>query len=518
MRELRMSEGHPPQTPSHSIEAEQSVLGGLMLDADAWPKVADLITGDSFYRDDHRQIFAAIAHLRGQGTPTDTVTVSDHLERTGRAADVGGLAYLGIVTRDTPTAANIRAYADIVREHAKKRALARIGEGISASALNGSTASEILTSATEQLERLRIQGDGEKNSVPLPAKPIVWESLTGEPPSRAWVIPDWFGMWPMVTAGAGGAGKTRLWQAIATALATGRAYLGPATKPLKVLTWSCEDDADEVWRTQAAINAHFSLDMTDLKDRLHIVPRMGCENTIMDVALGKPSFTPQYLQLRDQVNDLGIDVLVLDNIAQVYGGNLSDPHQVTMFVNGIAGLVRGRPFAPVLLGHVAKGPGSEFSGTMAWENAVRMRWYLGPTLPDQQSDEGDMVDPDVVYLARRKANYSNKDWRRLRFQNGLLVPDDPEGQGFDQVFRNDAAERVVIEGMAKLKAIGVAVTDGKTSPDYLPSQIIAKGYAQSHTKKELTAAMNRLMGAGRLVRRVIGTYANRTQRQGLVMS
>jgi RecA-family ATPase len=104
------------------------------------------------------------------------------------------------------------------------------------------------------------------------------------------------------------------------------------------------------------------------------------------------------------VNDLRVDVLVLDNIGRVYGGNESDRHQVTMFVNGALGMVRGRPFAPVFLGHVARSQGSEFSGSAAWENACRMRWYMARTLPDHKQDEDEPTDTGIVYLAKRKAN------------------------------------------------------------------------------------------------------------------
>ncbi|TLZ17618.1 MAG: replicative DNA helicase, partial [Gammaproteobacteria bacterium] len=100
--------------PPHSVEAEQAVLGGLMIDPVAWDNVADVITQADFYRPDHQLIFAAIGTLAGEGKPCDVVTVSQQLERTGKLEPAGGLAYLSSVARDTPTAANARAYADIV--------------------------------------------------------------------------------------------------------------------------------------------------------------------------------------------------------------------------------------------------------------------------------------------------------------------------------------------------------------------------------------------------------------------
>jgi hypothetical protein len=85
------------------------------------------------------------------------------------------------------------------------------------------------------------------------------------------------------------------------------------------------------------------------------------------------------------------------------------------------------------------------------------------------------------------------------------------------MFRNDAADTVVLGALQKLAAAGILATDGVTSPDYLPKQIIAKGFANRHTKRDLTQAMNRLMGAGRLKRDIVGKYPNRSPRFGLVL-
>jgi replicative DNA helicase len=122
--------------PPQSIEAEQAVLGGLLLDASAWDNVADAVLPEDFYRPDHRLIFAAIATLAGEGKPCDVVTVSQHLESQGKLQDAGGLAYLSSIARDTPSAVNARAYADIVRERSLLRQLIRAGTEIAASVFN----------------------------------------------------------------------------------------------------------------------------------------------------------------------------------------------------------------------------------------------------------------------------------------------------------------------------------------------------------------------------------------------
>src|SRR5580704_489299 len=106
------------QLPPHSIEAEQSVLGGLMLDPAAWSKVSQLMNEESFFRQDHRLIFRAMAEMQTRGSAIDAVTVADSLEQRGELAEVGGLAYIATIARDTPSSANIVTYACIVRDRA----------------------------------------------------------------------------------------------------------------------------------------------------------------------------------------------------------------------------------------------------------------------------------------------------------------------------------------------------------------------------------------------------------------
>jgi replicative DNA helicase len=139
--------------PPHSIEAEQAVLGGLLLDPAAWDNVADVVRQEDFYRPDHRLIFAAIAQVAGDGKPCDAVTVSGELERNGKLEAAGGLAYLSSIARDTPTAANARAYAQIVRERSLLRQLIEAGTQIAAGVFSndGQTARELVDRAEQRV-------------------------------------------------------------------------------------------------------------------------------------------------------------------------------------------------------------------------------------------------------------------------------------------------------------------------------------------------------------------------------
>jgi len=122
--------------PPQSVEAEQSVLGGLLLDNTAWDRVSDIISENEFYRADHRLIFQHIILLIENNKPADVLTVAESLERSAKLADAGGQAYLGSLALNTPSAANIRRYAEIVRERAIMRQLAAAGTEIADSAYN----------------------------------------------------------------------------------------------------------------------------------------------------------------------------------------------------------------------------------------------------------------------------------------------------------------------------------------------------------------------------------------------
>ncbi len=122
--------------PPHSVEAEQSLIGGIMLDNAAWERIADLVTVEDFYRDDHRRIYRHISRLIDLGKPADVVTVFESLEKNAESEQAGGLAYLAEVANSTPSAANIRRYAEIVRERAILRKMVAVGDEIAASALS----------------------------------------------------------------------------------------------------------------------------------------------------------------------------------------------------------------------------------------------------------------------------------------------------------------------------------------------------------------------------------------------
>jgi replicative DNA helicase len=146
--------------PPHSIEAESSVLGGLLLDNGAWDRVGDLLTDSDFYRYEHRLIFGAVGALINATKPADVITVYEQLQGLGKAEEVGGLAYLNSLAQYVPSASNIRRYGEIVRERAILRKLVSASDEIATAAFNtqGKPVDKILDEAEQKIFNIGEEG------------------------------------------------------------------------------------------------------------------------------------------------------------------------------------------------------------------------------------------------------------------------------------------------------------------------------------------------------------------------
>jgi replicative DNA helicase len=148
------------RVPPHSIEAEQSVIGGLLRDNASFDRIADMMQPEDFYRYDHRIIFEQIVRMINASKPADVITVFENLTQLGKAEDVGGLAYLNAMAQNTPSAANIRRYAEIVRDRSVLRQLITVADDISGQAFSpqGKETKEILDEAESRIFAIAEQG------------------------------------------------------------------------------------------------------------------------------------------------------------------------------------------------------------------------------------------------------------------------------------------------------------------------------------------------------------------------
>lgn len=344
--------------------------------------------------------------------------------------------------------------------------------------------------------------------------PINWETLEGrEPPAREWIIPHWLPSAHMtLLAGKGGIGKTLLAQHIGAALALGHEYIEPLEQR-RVLMWAGEDDQAELWRRQVEISSWMGQPLSALTERFYLHSYAGADITLMAPIYGELMATPMLSELREQVRDYRAEVVILDNIARLYGASENDRHAVTTFCAVVQGACA--PAAVLLLGHPAKAAGSEYSGSTAWEGAVRARLYLGDRPPDQ-GDEDAPIDDAVRYLARRKANYSALELRRLRLNGAVLVPDPLEPAEHTRP-RGEFSKDIVRRAVAKLAERDIYGTASTASPNYLPRLARQYKLLETATDKTFAAAMREMILAGELVSRPVGRTADRHQRTGLVL-
>ena len=152
------------RVPPHSIEGESSVLGGLLLDNEAWDRVGDILVDGDFYRYEHRQIYAAIGALINASKPADVITVFEHLQSQGRADEIGGLGYLNSLAQYVPSASNIRRYAEIVRDRSILRKLVSASDEIATNAFNpqGRPVSQIVDESEQKIFNIGEQGKRNK--------------------------------------------------------------------------------------------------------------------------------------------------------------------------------------------------------------------------------------------------------------------------------------------------------------------------------------------------------------------
>lgn len=317
-----------------------------------------------------------------------------------------------------------------------------------------------------------------------------WGTLAGRvAPERPWIVPGWIPSRAVtLLAGSGGTGKSLLVQQWLTAIATGEPFLGlDAGEPVPVLYVNCEDDADELWRRQEDICAALGVDMLHLRARgFHVLPRMGGDNGLGGFdELGK--FRPgQLLQdLRSYALANGVRLVALDNLAHLFPANENDRALVTAFCSALASLALEIGGSVLLVGHPAKVLGSTFSGSTAWEAAVRQRLYLSR----EQDGEGNEVEAsDIRSLTIGKANYAGKGqeveflWRAGAFHLAERG-DTPAGEG--------VAEAAFLRCLDMCTAGRRNVSD-KPSSAYAPTVFAKMPAGRKVGQKALERAMERL--------------------------
>ncbi|MFL9863222.1 AAA family ATPase [Paraburkholderia fungorum] len=227
-----------------SAEAEQSVLGGLLLENGSWDRVSGLIGEEHFYRADHRLIFQHITKMITSTQPADVVTVFESLQASGNAEKAGGLAYLNALAQNTPGVANILRYAEIVVERARRRDVLSAAERIRTTALNpnGETAASIIEQARATLDRISVGGADVRKRAR--ASVILSRASDIAPEGIDWLWQNWVPAGKLsILAGQPGCGKTTIALSIAATVSRGGDWPDgtKCTEPRNVLIWTGED-------------------------------------------------------------------------------------------------------------------------------------------------------------------------------------------------------------------------------------------------------------------------------------
>lgn len=353
-----------------------------------------------------------------------------------------------------------------------------------------------------------------------PKPPLQWTELsTRIPPEREWAIDHWLGMGHVtLLSGAGGLGKTSIAQAMGSCISLQRDYLDNVGTKRRVLMWACEDDETELWRRQIAIAHSIQEPLESFQDEFVLQSYDGEDVELCCLRDGAIAISPMLKVLSEQIGDYGARVVILDNIARLYGCSENDRHQVTSFIAMLTNAARSTGAAVLLLGHPAKATGSEYSGSTAWEGAARARLYLGRNLPDQEqaAEQDPKEDDGVRYLCRRKANYTTRDYRLVRYINGVMIPDEPVRAVTARP--TEYAQDLVIRAVMSLERMGKYGNASTASPEYLPKLAAAYSLSDGVSKSQFASAMRALELAGKLRVEVTGQYPNRTPKKGFKVS
>ncbi|WP_316397367.1 AAA family ATPase [Bradyrhizobium sp. 33ap4] len=351
--------------------------------------------------------------------------------------------------------------------------------------------------------------------------PIEWNGAT--PPKRKWritgMVPD--GEVTLLT-GTGGVGKTLLAQQGGTAVSQGLPFLGRETERCKVMMFLCEDSEDELNLRQRDINASMGLDMADVSPWLRIASRKYMDNllAIWNRNTGEMKRTAVWKALRDDAVAFGAKLLIVDTIADTFGGSEIDRTQVRQFVQACLGrLAEEIGGAVMALGHPSKSGeaagGDGTSGSTAWHASVRSRLYL-------QHAAKDRTGP-FRRLENRKANYgASGDVFMLRWARGAFalesaksgellddVADDSAGAGLPVKSMGNVIDDAILAAVERLAAEGVPLSKASNSPHWAPRVFKRNDDALGvYLMDEIEAGWQRVLTAGRVAVAVVGRKAH----------
>lgn len=446
------------RVPPQSVDSEQAVLGGLMLNPERLDDVRLRLAEADFYRRDHRLIFRAMIELRDRKPPRpiDAVTLGEWFEANVLSEQIGGSGYLIELASTTPSAANILAYADIVREKSLLRRAIEIGTGIVNAGFlpEGRSAGEVLAEAQAGVDQLATTTQAADV-----LRPIALLSQVRKPEPPRFIVDPYLPRGEVtLLASHGGAGKTTLAEIMACHVACGRWVFGKRAEAVKVAFVSLEDDGEKVAYKIAQIVERYDLDAALVRQNLLVFDWSEGDTTLAteQSSEGIRRLVPTALWPRFKVATRGCELTIVDNVSDAFDGDENNRRQVRAFMGLFRDLARARDAAMLLLAHLDKAgarfgaQGNSYSGSTAWHNSARSRLALIETT-------------DAIELRQEKLNLGKAaDEFRLRWgQHGVL---EPIGDGAPRAENSTAHEGQDAAGvLAAFKAAAVGGSQVRAS-------------------------------------------------------
>jgi RecA-family ATPase len=486
----------------HNLEAEQAIIGALLIRNSAYQDIAGFLRPEHFYEPVHQRIYQAIEATIEAGRLADAITLRQDFRDDPAVRDINPGDYLTDVALAGEMIMNVGDYARVVIDMAARRQIAALADAVSNRAYDPTSeeAAAQIALIERDLDSLRHHADQGGLSI------IAAASLEGQATKpREWLIEDWLPRGAITSYyGPGGVGKSLTALQAAIAISMGLPFFGIKTEQAPVLGVFCEDDAHELHRRLVSCCKSMSVDIAELTN-LHWSARCGegfeggsAGNIIarIDKATGILVKMPLYTQIKKTALDLGAKLVILDNISHIFGGNENERADVTQFLNLLNDLAQAIGGAVLLIGHTAKAEGSEYSGCTAWNNDIRSRWLIKKAAPDEDDDNDALNNARV--LGKLKANYSTEEDIIILWDDGAFKREIAAAGNFvdaiERRHREKKAEEAFLACLDKLTEQGRNVSHSEASPNnFAPKVMVRMDACDGLLMRDLKSAMERLV-------------------------
>ncbi len=504
-----------PTSPPHNIEAEQALLGAILINNEAYHRVAGFLAAEHFFESVHARVFAVMRRAIDAGQLADPILLKLAFDDDPDLRDFNGSEYLSRMARSAETILNAEDYGrEIYSLWRRRQVLAYVDD------LKSKAADPLSEGFEETLRGFQQQVPVELDRKIEPLVFISRERLLTEPPTREFVLEEFIPRRAVSSLyGSGGTGKSFIAQLLATCVATSNNFLGLNVMQGPVLGLFAEDDEDELHRRQTVFDRYFGIKTPADFGGLHLLSLDQVSNALFaHWEAGEPKWTEEFERLEATVALLTPMLLILDNIAQLYAANENDRQAVTMFLNGLRRLARQYNMAVLLLGHPSAS--KEYSGNTAWEAGVRSRLSFVRKDKDDAEDDN---EPDRYTLALKKTNYAKVREIQLVVDrgSGIVRPDTPEGESpvaaMERRNRENSEVEAICRAVEELWARGFTCNANRRTPDsYLPKLMQQYGMLNGMSVRAAELATDRAIAQGTLsMREGFAWYANRNPKKVL---